>query len=319
MNILVTGAAGFVGSRLIAALLGDPIALPSGSRVIAADRAPCPIDDPRIEQRVGSIEDPAFADALVDAEVTTIFHLAAVLSGESETDFDLGFRVNVDATRRLLERCRALGTTPRFVFTSTCAVFGGELPPVVPEDFILRPQVSYGTEKVIAELLVAEYSRKGFVDGVACRLPTVAVRPGAPNSALTSFVSGIIREPVAGVPAVCPVSLDLPLWISSPTTVVRNLIHASRIDTADLGARRAFTLPGLTATAGEMLDSLERFAGPEARALVRHEPDDLVNRIVSAWPGDFDVSRQIGLGFVADVDVDAIVGEYVRSQRPAAA
>lgn len=319
MNILVTGAAGFVGSRLIAALLDDPVALPPGSRIIAADRTPCPIDDARIEQRVGSIEDPAFADALVDAEVGTVFHLAAVLSGESETDFDLGFRVNVDATRRLLERCRALGPSPRFVFTSTCAVYGGELPAVVPEDFILRPQVSYGTEKVIAELLVAEYSRKGFVDGVACRLPTVAVRPGVPNSALTSFVSGIIREPVAGVPAVCPVSLDLPMWISSPTTVVRNLIHASRIDTAQLGARRAFSLPGLTTTAGEMLDSLERYAGPATRALVRHEPDDLVNRIVSSWPGDFEVSRQLAQGFAADTDVDAIVGEYVRAHRPAAA
>jgi nucleoside-diphosphate-sugar epimerase len=312
MNVLVTGAAGFLGSRLVSALLDDPAVQSAGARIIAADRVPCPIDDPRIEQRIGSLEDPSFADALVDADVGLVYHLAAVLSGEAESDFDLGFRVNVDATRRLLERCRRLASAPRFVFASTIAVFGGPLPAVVPEDMALRPQSSYGTEKAIAELLVAEYARKGFVDGLACRLATVTVRPGVPNSALSSFVSGIVREPVAGLPSVCPVPVHTPLWVSAPATVIRNLLHAGRIPAADLDGRRAFTLPGLTTTPAEMLDSLERHAGPQARALVRCEVDDALSRVVCSWPGAFDVARPLRLGFIGDASVDAIVGEYCR-------
>jgi nucleoside-diphosphate-sugar epimerase len=317
MNVLVTGAAGFLGSRLVSALLDDPALQSSGARIIAADRLPCPIDDSRIEQRIGSIEDTSFADALVDADVGIVYHLAAVLSGEAESDFDLGFRVNVDATRRLLERCRRLASAPRFVFASTIAVFGGPLPDVVPDDMVLRPQSSYGTEKAIAELLVAEYARKGFVDGLACRLATVAVRPGAPNSALSSFVSGIIREPVAAVASVCPVPLDTRLWISAPGTVIGNLLHAARVPTADLGARRAFTLPGLTTTPADMLDSLERHAGSDARARVHCEVDAALSRVVCSWPGGFDTRYALSLGFAGDENVDAIVGEYCRTPHAA--
>src|SRR5262245_14459850 len=187
MKVLITGAAGFLGSRLVQALLGDPPDLPRVRAIIAADVAPCPVVDPRVQNRIGSIADPGFARSAVERDVRLVYHLAAVLSGGSEADFDAGMQVNVDGTRALLEACRARGTTPRFVFSSTVAVFGGELPPVVPEDYLLLPQTTYGVGKAIAELLVGEYSRREFVDGIACRLATITVRPGRPNSALSSF------------------------------------------------------------------------------------------------------------------------------------
>lgn len=315
MKILVTGAAGFLGHHVVQALLDRPDGWPPITRVVAVDRVRCAFDDVRVDARVGSIEDAAFIDAIVDADVDVIYHLAAVLSGEAEASFDLGVRVNVDATRHLLERCRTLGRAPRFVFASTIAVFGGPLPDVVPEDMALRPQSSYGTEKAIAELLVNEYSRKGFVDGIVCRIATVTVRPGRPNSALSSFVSGIIREPVSGLPSLCPVPLDTRLWISAPSTVTRNLLHAARVPAADLGVVRTVTLPGLTTTPADMLASLERHAGSTARALVRCDVDEEVSRIVCGWAGGFDVRRAQALGFAGDQDVDAIVREFV-DRRP---
>src|SRR4051812_1376620 len=201
MQILVTGAAGFLGTKVIAALLAGDATV----RIVAADVAPCSIRDPRVEVRIGTVLDGAFVQSIVGPDVRAIYHLAAALSGESEADFDTGMRINVDGTRRLLDACRTLAAAPRFVFSSTVAVFGGEMPAVVPEDQVLRPQTSYGVEKAIAELLVGEYSRRGFVDGVSCRLATVAIRPGRPNSALSSFVSGIVREPLAGIDTTCPV------------------------------------------------------------------------------------------------------------------
>ena len=208
MTVLVTGAAGFLGTRVIKALLANTGGGPRVSRIIAADIIACPIDDLRVDSRAGTIADPAFIRSIVEPDVDVVFHLAAVLSGQSEAEFDLGLQVNLDATRTLLEACRALRTPPRFVFSSTVAVFGADLPDGVPEDSVLHPQSSYGTAKAMTELLVREYSRRGFVDGIAVRLATVTVRPGKPNSALSSFVSGIIREPLAGIDAVCPVPLD---------------------------------------------------------------------------------------------------------------
>ncbi|HEX6210751.1 MAG TPA: NAD-dependent epimerase/dehydratase family protein, partial [Methylomirabilota bacterium] len=186
MHILVTGASGFLGRRLIAALLAGPEGLPPISRIVAADLAECPIADPRVDSRTGSVTDPAFVKSLVTPDVRAVCHLAAVVSGEAEADFDLGMQVNVDATRIVLEACRGLGPAPRVVFASTIAVFGGPLPAVVPEDMAVRPQSSYGSEKAIAEHLVLEYSRRGFIDGIVCRIPTVAVRPGKPNAAMSS-------------------------------------------------------------------------------------------------------------------------------------
>jgi nucleoside-diphosphate-sugar epimerase len=311
MKILVTGASGFLGGRLVRALLDGPPDVPSVTSLVAADTSPCPDGDPRIDNRVGSVTDPAFVRSIVDADVRIVFHLAAVLSGQSEDEFDTGMRVNVDGTRALLEACRALRTPPRFVFSSTVAVFGGGLPPLVPEDHVLLPQTTYGIGKAIAELLVGEYSRRGFVDGVSIRLATITVRPGKPNSALSSFVSGIVREPLAGIDTTCPVPLETPLWISSPDAVTRNLVHAARIATAPLGAHRSLNLPGLTVTAGEMLASLERIGGAAARARVRVERDERVARAVLGWPGALDASRALRFGFVADADVDAVVRQFV--------
>ena len=194
-------------------------------------------------------------------------------------------------------------------------MFGGDLPEVVPEQMATQPESSYGTEKAVGELLVADYSRRGFVDGVACRLPTIAVRPGKPNSALSSFVSGIIREPLAGLEAVCPVPLSTRMWISSPTTCIRNLLHAARIPARTLERRRIVTLPGLSVTAEEMLASLERLGGEEARARVRCHVDPAILRIVSTWPGAFNVEGALQMGFVADQHIDAILEEFLAHQR----
>ena len=311
MKILVTGAAGFLGRRLTAALLAGVPGLPKVSKLVAVDTVPCPIDDPRVDCKTGTITDGHFTSSIVEADVDAVYHLAAVVSGQAEAEFDLGMRVNVDATRALLEACRRLETPPRFIFASSLAVYGGILPAIVPDDAAVAPQSSYGAEKAIAELLVQEYSRRRFVDGIVCRLPTVAVRPGAANAAASSFVSGIIREPLAGIDTVCPVPLDTRLWITSPELVTANLVHAFRVQASTLEDRRAVNLPGLSVTPQEMLDSLERVAGAEVRARVRCEPDRRITDIVCTWPGAFDASRALRLGFSADRDVDAVVRQFM--------
>jgi nucleoside-diphosphate-sugar epimerase len=311
MKILVTGAAGFLGSRLARALLAGAPGLPKVSKLVAVDIAACRIDDPRVDWKTGTITDDDFTRSIIETDVDAVYHLAAVVSGQAEAEFDLGMRVNVDATRALLEVCRRLEKPPRFIFTSTLAVFGGSLPAIVPDDIAVVPQSSYGSEKAIAELLVNEYSRKRFVDGIVCRLPTVAVRPGTANAAASSFVSGIIREPLAGIDTVCPVPLDTRLWITSPDLVTANLVHAARVQTSDLEDRRTVNLPGLSVTPEEILDSLERVAGPAVRARVRCELDRRTMHIVCTWPGAFDVSRALRLGFSADRDIDSIVRQFI--------
>jgi nucleoside-diphosphate-sugar epimerase len=309
MKILVTGAAGFLGTRLIRGLLARKTP-PQPSTIVAADVAACTVQDERVTRAVGTIEDAEFVSSLVQDGVKVVYHLAAVLSGQSEAEFEVGMRINVDATRSLLEACRRLGTRPRFVFASSVAVFGGTLPQVVPEDMALLPQSSYGSEKAMAELMVSDYSRRGFVDGISCRLPTVAIRPGKPNSALSSFVSGIIREPLAGIVARCPVPLDTRLWITSPEVVTANLLHAGVLPAAALGDRRSINFPGLSVTAAEMLDSLERLGGAAARSRVRCEEDPDMMRIVCTWPGAFDISRALRLGFTVDRDIDSVVRQF---------
>jgi nucleoside-diphosphate-sugar epimerase len=319
MKILVTGAAGFLGCRLIHSLLTGTPGFRRVTAIIAADTRRSPVEDPRVDCRVGTVVDRAFVDSLLDADVRVVYHLAAVLSGQSEAEFDTGMHVNVEGTRGLLEACRALGTAPRFVFSSTVAVFGGALPPVVSETLALRPQTSYGVGKAIAELMVGEYSRRGFIDGIACRLATVTVRSGKPNSALSSFVSGVIREPLAGIDTVCPVPLETPIWVSSPRTVTANLVHAGSMDTAKLGDNRALNLPGISVSAGELLESLDRVAGPEVRARVRVDRDERVASAMCGWPAALDATRALSLGFTADASVDGIVREYVEDLRTLAA
>jgi D-erythronate 2-dehydrogenase len=314
MKVLVTGAAGFLGRRLASALLAGAPGLPVVSKLVAVDVATGPVDDPRIEWRTGTLANDQFTKSAVDADIDAVYHLAAIVSGQAEAEFDLGMRINVDATRTLLEACRHVDKPPRFVFASSLAVFGGPLPAVVPEDAAVVPQSSYGSEKAIAELLVHEYSRKGFVDGIACRLPTVTVRSGRPNAAASSFVSGIIREPLAGIDTVCPVPLGTRLWIASPEVVTANLVHAARVQTSTLENRRTVNLPGLSVTPRDMLDSLERVAGAAARARVRCDIDERIAAIVCTWPGAFDVRRALRLGFSVDRDLDSIVRQFIEHQ-----
>jgi nucleoside-diphosphate-sugar epimerase len=317
MSVLVTGGAGFLGTRLIQQLLDGSGGGPTTARIICVDRVPSPLPDSRVVSRVGDLTDQSFASEVVASDVDAVWHLAAVLSGQSEAEPTLAMAVNVGGTQALLDGCRRLPRPPRFVFASTIAVFGGPLPAVVPDDQALRPQSTYGTTKAMAELLVLEATRRGVVDGVVCRLPTVSVRPGQPNSAMSSFVSGIIREPLAGVPSVCPVPLDARLWVASPGATTANLVHAGRLDADALGGVRTVNLPGLTLTPAHLLDALERAAGPATRALVQVVLDARISAMVGTWPAAFDVRRALALGLVADGDADALVTQFIADRVPA--
>ncbi|WP_309132603.1 D-erythronate dehydrogenase [Brevibacterium sp.] len=303
MKVVVTGGAGFLGSaltrRLLSAMDDGSFALPV-DRIESLDLAASPVADHRVTSTVGDIADRGLLEQVITKDAAIVFHLAAVLSGGSEEDFDLAHRVNITATTELLEAARLVGTAPRFVFTSSVAVFGGLLPAVVAESHAPQPESTYGTMKAIGELLVNEYSRKGYVDGLTCRLPTISVRPGSPNSAVSSFASGIVREPLNGKPSVCPVPHDTRLWLSSPDTVVDNLLHAAAVDADRLDGWRVVNLPGISVTVAEMLECLERIGGTRARRLVVDEPDENVTRIVRSFPGALAVDRALHAGFVQD-------------------
>ena len=314
MSIVITGGAGFLGTLVTERVLAaDPAA-----EVVSVDLAPSRVVDERVRSVVGDLTDPAVLADAVGPGTEGIFHLAAVLSGGSEEDFDLAMRVNVDGTRALLEAARevtaarAVAGDPavRLVFTSSLAVFGGPMPDVVPEHWATQPDSTYGALKAAGELLVAEYSRKGFLDGRVCRLPTISVRPGKPNSAASSFASGIIREPLAGIAATCPVPHETRMWLSSPDAAAANLVHALGLSREQAGRWPVLNVPGISVTVGEMLGALERVGGAEARALVTDEPDQRVMDIVCSWPGDFEVERLVKLGFVRDETFDDVVEAY---------
>ncbi len=324
MNVLITGGAGFLGRRLAQALLArGRLTGPSGreeevGRLVLLDLATAEgLVDPRLEAVAGDVADEALLRRLLGTDTASIFHLAAVVSAQAEADLDLGMRVNLDATRRLLDACRSLTRAPRLVSTSSVAVFGGDLPAVLADDTAPTPQSSYGTQKAIGELLVADYTRRGLVDGRVLRLPTVSVRPGKPNRAASSFASGIIREPLSGQVAVCPVSPATRLWLLSPRKAVENLVRGHELPGAELGLRRTVNLPGVSVTVAEMVAALERVAGPEVAGRIRWERDPLVERIVGSWPGAWDARRALRLGFSGDTDFEAIVRAYLEDDLPA--
>lgn len=318
MRILVIGGAGMVGRKLIERLArdgrlgGTPITALTAHDVVAPARIEAPFP---IEARVSDISVPGEAAALVADRPDVIFHLAAIVSGEAEADFDKGYRINLDGTRYLLDAVRVIeGYTPRFVFTSSVAVFGAPFPEAIGDDFFLTPLTSYGTQKAMGELLLADYSRRGFLDGVGIRLPTICVRPGKPNKAASGFFSGIIREPLAGQEAILPVSEDVMHWHASPRSAVGFLMHAATMDTAPLGARRSLSMPGLAVTVGEQIEALRRVAGDKAVALIRRAPDPVVQTIVAGWPRKFDASRATSLGFKAESSFDEIIRIHIEDE-----
>lgn len=256
---------------------------------------------------------PGEASRLVADRPDVIFHLAAIVSGEAEADFDRGYRINLDGTRSLFDAIRLIGDRyrPRLVFTSSIAVFGAPFPEAIGDEFFLTPLTSYGTQKAIGELLLSDYTRRGFFDGVGIRLPTICVRPGKPNKAASGFFSGIIREPLSGQEAVLPVPEDVRHSHASPRSAVNFLIHASTLDGAKLGARRNLTMPSVSVTVAEQIDALRRLAGERVAARIRHEPDQTIMRIVEGWPRRFDARRAESLGFKAETSFDDIIRIHI--------
>ncbi len=324
MEVLITGGAGFLGMKLARALLArGTLAAATGkqqaiTRIVLMDRhAAQGFDDPRVSVVEGDVADPALIARVLTPATDSVFHLAAVVSGEAEADFDIGMRINLDATRIVLEQARRNGNGPRVVFASSVAAFGGELPEQVLDSTAPTPQGSYGMQKVIGELLVSDYSRRGFIDGRAIRLPTITVRPGKANKAASSFASGIVREPLNGVEAICPVPPNTKVWAMSPRSAIANLVHAHDISRSDVGTGGAINLPGLATTAGEIVAALARVAGDEVAARVRWEKDEAITRLVGSWPGSFLTPRADHLGFVRDASFDDVVRAYIEDEMKA--
>jgi nucleoside-diphosphate-sugar epimerase len=321
MHVVITGGAGFIGKKLAGALLARG-ALETGSGRHAIDRltlfdvtrAEGLLEDARVTSLAGDITDLAEVHRAIRDDVDGVFHLAAIVSANAEEDFDLGMRVNLEGTRNVLEACRALPRPARLVFASSVAVYGGDMPDVLDDGTILTPQTSYGAQKAIGELLLNDYSRKGFVDGRALRLPTIVVRPGRPNRAASTFASSIIREPLAGQEAICPVGRDAAMYILSPRRVVEALIRAFELPPEAFGMTRMLTLPGITVSVGEMVDALAEVAGERVAARVKWEPDPVIQRIVAGWPTAFDARRARALGFAADPDFASIIRAHTEDE-----
>ncbi len=322
MNILVIGAAGMVGRKLVEALVarggvnGKPV---EGLTLVDVVQPTQPAGfTGKVRLVAADLSDAGVATGLIAERPDLIFHLAAIVSGEAEADFEKGYKINLDGTRELLEAIRQEGKKapykPKLVFTSSIAVFGQPFPEKIGDTFHNTPLTSYGTQKAIGELLLADYSRRGFLDGVGIRLPTIVVRPGKPNKAASGFFSNILREPLSGIEAVLPVSEDVRHWFASPRAAVGFLLHAAEMDTAPLGARRSLTMPGLSATVGEEIVSLRKFAGEKAVKLIRREPDEAIVKMVAGWPQNFDATRATEFGFKAEKSFDDIIRAHVEDE-----
>jgi D-erythronate 2-dehydrogenase len=317
MRILILGGGGFLGRRLAKELIengglsqGQLTHLTLVDIAFAEDR----IHDSRLEYIQADFSDEATITNILQQQPDVIFHLAAIVSGEAEKNLELGMKINFHASFQILELCRRLAIHPRIVFASSCAVFGGDVSGVITDETAPKPRSSYGTQKAMVELLMNDYSRRGFVDARSIRLPTIAIRPGKPNAATSSFVSSIIREPLHGKKASYPVPPGTPCWILSPKHVIQNFIHAANIDEKLLGDYRVINLPGLTVSVREMINSLEQITGPEVTKLISHEPDAFLQSIVLTWPPYFDTLRAKKLGFVSDSSVEEIIRSYIAEE-----
>jgi nucleoside-diphosphate-sugar epimerase len=315
MHILITGAAGMIGRKLTerlvrdGALDGKPIETLTLTDIVAPAK-PAGFAG-KLDVSASDISAPGEAARHIADAPDVIFHLAAIVSGEAELDFDKGYRINLDGTRALLDAIRARGYVPKFVFTSSIAVFGAPFPEAIPDDFHLTPLTSYGTQKAICELLLADHTRKGLLDAVGIRLPSIVVRPGKPNKAASGFFSGIIREPLAGKEAVLPVEEKVLHWHASPRSAVGFLIHAAGLTREQLGPRVNLTMPGVCCTVGEQIAALRRTAGDKVASRIRRQPDELIMRIVAGWPSRFDARRALALGFRVENTFDDIIRAHI--------
>jgi nucleoside-diphosphate-sugar epimerase len=317
MHILILGAAGMVGRKLIdrlsrdGGLNGKAIERLTLADVVAPQK-PTGIAG-SVESVMMDLSLPGEAEKIVASRPDVIFHLAAIVSGEAEADFEKGYRINLDGTRALIEAIRRVGDgyKPRVIYTSSIAVFGAPFPDAIPDEFNLTPLTCYGTQKAIGELLLADYTRRGFLDGIGLRFPTICVRPGKPNKAASGFFSSIIREPLAGQEAVLPVPDTVRHTHASPRAAAGFLVHAATISHAQLGDRINLTLPSISCTVGEQIESLTRIAGPKVAARIRREPDETISRIVAGWPQRFDARRAAALGFRAETSFDDIVRIHI--------
>ena len=321
MHILVIGAAGMLGAKLVSRLAASGklmgrniVRLTRFDAVIAPPPPPSPF---KIDTFVGDLANEEECAKLTASRPDMIFHLAAIVSGEAEREFEKGYRINFDGTRTLLEQIRLLspqGYRPKLVFTSSIAVFGAPFPDKIGDEFFAQPLTSYGAQKAMGELLISDYSRKGFLDGISLRMPTVCVRPGRPNLAASGFFSNIIREPLAGQEAKLPVSDTVRHWHVSPRSAVGYLLHAADMDSAVLGNRRTLNMPGLSCTVAEQIEALRRIAGEKAVSLIKVEPDEAIQRIVAGWPRDFETPRAIALGFKGEATFDDIVRIHIEDE-----
>ena len=318
MHILVLGAAGMVGRKLVERLLKDGrLGKTDITRMTLHDVvAPAKPEKPGfpVDLHAGDFAVPGAAEKLIAGRPDVIFHLAAIVSGEAELDFDKGYRINLDGTRMLIDAIRLTGGgyKPRLVFTSSIAVFGAPFPEAIGDEFFHTPLLSYGTQKAIGELLISDYSRKGFLEGISIRLPTICIRPGAPNKAASGFFSNILREPLAGKEAVLPVPETVRHWHATPRSAVGFLQHAATMDLAAAGPRRGLTMPGLSATVGEQIAALKRVAGEKVAARIKREPDPFIAGIVAGWPRNFDPKRSLELGFTtAEKSFDDIIRIHI--------